>query len=300
MQFVEHDAPQRAEQDTARRREARSSASCSGVVSRISRRIAALALCASTPACRRCGSRSGSAAPSRRPAFRGCARCRPRAPSAARCRACAARPRGAVAAGGDQLARVGRRQLVGKACAAAPCETLALNSTSSAEIPPASCRRRSARSAAPSGRRAPSPAVRAGARAAPSRAARTSARTARAASWLRGVRERSPARGNAADRWRRSRPVSPPPPPARAPGCSSSVRVRDRPQADAIVEPGRRQRGPDMLLAVGVAQVSRRSTPSPSWVSTVKANSPPVVEHARHRASERREVGAIDAARRRR
>ena len=36
----------------------------------------------------------------------------------------------------------------------------------SAEIPPASCRRRSARSAAPSGRRAPSPAVRADARAA--------------------------------------------------------------------------------------------------------------------------------------
>ena len=50
-----------------------------------------------------------------------------------------------------------------------------LNSTSSAKIPPAFCRRRSVQSAAQSGRRAPSPASRADARAAPSRATQTSA-----------------------------------------------------------------------------------------------------------------------------
>ena len=71
-------------------------------------------------------------------------------------------------------------ELATRACST--CWTFHSTPPSSAETPPASCRRRSARSAAPNARRAPSPAVRADARAAPSRAARTSAQTARAAS----------------------------------------------------------------------------------------------------------------------
>ena len=71
--------------------------------------------------------------------------------------------------------------------ARASCRPSCCDSTrpASAEIPPASCRRRSARSAAPSARRAPSPAARADARAAPSRASRTSARTVPATGRLR-------------------------------------------------------------------------------------------------------------------
>ncbi len=71
----------------------------------------------------------------------------------------------------------------------------------SAEIRRASCRRRSARSAAPSGRRAPWPKVPTGARAASSRGWRTSARTVQARSSC--VRERSRARTSG--RWRRGR-----------------------------------------------------------------------------------------------
>ena len=58
-------------------------------------RIAALALALRGRRVAGAGFDAGSAGPSRRPAFRGCARCRPRAPSAARCRACAGRLRGA-------------------------------------------------------------------------------------------------------------------------------------------------------------------------------------------------------------
>ena len=78
-----------------------------------------LALCGGSAACRRCGSRSGSARPSHRPGPSGCGRCRPPAPSAARHRACAGRGRG--------RARPGR--------------------SGSAGSRPASCRRRSGRSA---------------------------------------------------------------------------------------------------------------------------------------------------------
>ena len=94
VQLVEHDAPQRAEQigRVGRGEEQRK---LLGRGEQDVRRDRGAGAGASRPACRRCGSRCGSAAPSPRPAFRGCARCRPRAPSAARCRACAARPRGA-------------------------------------------------------------------------------------------------------------------------------------------------------------------------------------------------------------
>ena len=66
----------------------------------------------------------------------------------------------------------------------------------SAEIPPASCRRRSARSAAPSGRRGPLPAAPADARAATSRAPRTIAGSGPAAA--RPVRPEMRARIGAA------------------------------------------------------------------------------------------------------
>ena len=59
-----------------------------------------------------------------------------------------------VAAGGDEAARPGLAALAGRVCGAARSAP-----PGSAKIRPASCRRRSARSAAPSGRPAPSPEV---------------------------------------------------------------------------------------------------------------------------------------------
>ena len=108
MQFVEHDAPERAEQvRRVGRGEQQRQLLGRGQQDVAADRAAGAG--ASRPACRRCGSRSGSAAPSRRPAARDCARCRRRAPSAARCRACAARPRGGASAGGHERARLARR-----------------------------------------------------------------------------------------------------------------------------------------------------------------------------------------------
>ena len=88
MQFVEHDAPERAEQ--IRRVGAwRAAAPAAPAWSAECRADRGAGAGASMPACRRCGSRAGPAGPSRAPGFPGCGRCRPRAPSAARCRACA-------------------------------------------------------------------------------------------------------------------------------------------------------------------------------------------------------------------
>ena len=133
MQLVEHDVAQIGEEALGVRR----------------RRSAAPAARASSAGCpaassfwrwRLCGgvspvrvSMRDRRGPSRRPACRDCARCRRPAPSAARCRACGCRdaPRRACAwpRRRDRPAPAGSR--------------------------PASCRRRSARSAAPSGRPAP-------------------------------------------------------------------------------------------------------------------------------------------------
>ena len=79
MQFVEHDALERAEQ-VRRVGRGEDQRQLLGRGEQDVRRIAALALALARPACRRCGSRCGSAAPSRRPAVRDCARCRRRAP----------------------------------------------------------------------------------------------------------------------------------------------------------------------------------------------------------------------------
>ena len=168
MQFVEHDAPQRAEQNGASAL-ASSSASCSGVVSRMSggsRRWRWRLEAGVSPV--RVSSRT--AGPSRAPGSPDCARCRPRAPSAARCRACAGPASAPRASGRFQVARPPSRRSTRPA---------------SAGNRRASCRRRSARSAAWSALPSPSPASRAGARAAASRGWRTSARTGRAAA--RGV-----------------------------------------------------------------------------------------------------------------
>ena len=98
MQFVEHHALQRAEQITARRRwrAAAPAAPASSAGCRADRGAGAGA---SRSACRRCGFRCGSAGPFRATGFPGCARCRPPAPSAARCRACAGLRSAALAAG---------------------------------------------------------------------------------------------------------------------------------------------------------------------------------------------------------
>ena len=154
VQLVEDHAPAASRTDSGASAGASSSASCSGVVSRMSggSRLLALALEAGVSPVR---VSMRTAAPSRRPAFRGCARRRRPAPSAARCRACAGR-RAAQSAGRSSLAP-GRR---------APHSAR----PGSAESRPASCRRRSARSAAPSGRPAPWPAARAGGRAGPAAA----------------------------------------------------------------------------------------------------------------------------------
>ena len=169
MQLVEHDALEAAEQ-IRRVGAGEQQRELLGRGEQDVRRIAALALALARPACRRCGSRSGPAGPSRAPASPGCARCRPPAPSAARCRACAGHPDRRT----SRPVETSRRGF--RACARS-------TPPASAGSRPASCRRRSARSAAPSGRRGRAPAVRAGARAASSRAAQTSARMPPAAAW---------------------------------------------------------------------------------------------------------------------
>ena len=168
MQFIEHDAAQRAEQirrigggeqqrQLLRRRQQNF------------RRIAALAL--ALRGRRIAGARldADRQISFPRSALPDCARCRRQAPSAEKCRACAGRRRG------------GRR---GRSRAAACARPRGLRRATprssrpgSAEIPPASCRRRSARSEAPSGRTAPWPEVPIDARAASSRARRTSGQT---------------------------------------------------------------------------------------------------------------------------
>ena len=95
-------------------------------------------------ACRRCGSRPGSAAPSRRSGSAGCAARRPPAPSAARCRACAA-PRSARSI---SSASVGRN----------PASVLpAPVGATSRALPPGPRRRRASRAGAAA---APSPCAR--------------------------------------------------------------------------------------------------------------------------------------------
>ena len=111
---------------------------------------------------------------------------------------------------GQRLERRDVERVQALASGAGPCRSKPAGAASrrsrgappgSAETRPASCRRRSARSAAPSGHRGRATAVQAGARAASSRAARTSARTFRAAAARRRrVRERSRA-GPSVGRW---------------------------------------------------------------------------------------------------
>ena len=57
------------------------------------RRVQLLALALVRPTCRRCASPASPSGRSRRPALRGCGRCRRPAPSAARCRGCGCRAR---------------------------------------------------------------------------------------------------------------------------------------------------------------------------------------------------------------
>ncbi len=167
MQFVEHHAAQVAEQ---MRRVGRGGQQRElfGRRQQHVRRVAPLALALLLPTCRRCASRSGRAGSFPRPAFRDCDGRRRPAPSTARCRACAAaRPAGWRA-----------RPLI--------CRSAKAGS------PPASCRRRSARSAArrgPARLRAP---ARAGAAARTSRAPQTRPRIAQGAG-----RRRSRSKANA-------------------------------------------------------------------------------------------------------
>ncbi len=131
------------------------------------RRIAPLPLRAATPACRRCGSRRVIGRP------------------------ISAIGRFQIARDVDRQ-RLQRRDVEGvQAARCAPSAALRASASpargqgysappASAKIRPASCRRRSARSAAPSGRRGPLPAAPAGVRAATIRGLRTSAQRRRA------------------------------------------------------------------------------------------------------------------------
>ena len=146
MQFVQDHAPQ-ALRRTGALRDGREAARAAPAWSAGCRAGARSGGRAYRRWCRRCGFRPGSAAPSRGRASPGCARYRRRAPSAARCRGCEAAPPPArrTRAPPDRPGSAGSRR--------------------------ASCRRRSARPAAPSARPAPWPEVRAGAAAAPAAAA---------------------------------------------------------------------------------------------------------------------------------
>ena len=215
VQFVEHDAAQRAEQ-VRRIRRAEDQRKLLGRGEQDVRRIAALALALARPACRRCGSRCGSAGPSRPPALevaRDVDRQRLQRRDVERVQPALA-PH--VAAGGDEArllraarcrcspaAPAGERECRVAGSVANPPPWIPhpqagsestrkrkRSTKGSVEIRRASCRRRSARSAGPSGRHALWPAVRADARAASSRGWRTSARTAPAASAV-SVRSRT-------------------------------------------------------------------------------------------------------------
>ena len=110
----------------------------------------------------------------------------------------------------------------------------------SAEIPPASCRRRSARSAAPSGRRGPLPAAPADARAATSRAPRTSLRK-----WS-GSRAVVVGRGNRRDTGRHA---------ARAkPSRAGSSRARGGPKSDLAAQ---RWQTNDDYSVTGLSEISQ-------------------------------------------
>ena len=151
VQLVEHDALEAAEQ-IGRVGAGQQQRELFGRGQQDVGRIAALALALRGRRVAGAGLDADRQAHLARPAFRGCARCRPRAPSAARCRACAGRRERRSSLPVETI----RRGLAPR--------SLKLHQAS-AESPPASCRRRSARSAAPSGRRGRAPAVPADARA---------------------------------------------------------------------------------------------------------------------------------------
>ena len=166
VQFVEHDALQRAEQ-IRRVGGGQQQRKLFGRGEQDIGRIAALAR-----AFRQRRVAGAGLDPDRQSHFRnrrsrGCARCRRRAPSAAKCKACA----GPASGEGRGRSR--------PACETSRC--VRSIQQASAGIPPASCRRRSARSATPNVRRAHASADRADARAASSRARQTSAQTPPAA-----------------------------------------------------------------------------------------------------------------------
>ena len=157
MQFVEHDALERAEQirrvgagEQQRQLLRRGEQDV--------RRIAALALALRGRRVAGAGLDADRQPHLARPAFRGCARCRPPAPSAARCRACAGlRERAKLAAGRDEPARLDCR---------ARCSSTSVGRKPASVLPPpvgaiSSTERPVSRTA---------PAVRADARAASSRA----------------------------------------------------------------------------------------------------------------------------------
>ena len=152
VQLVDDDAAQAGE-DLAARRGRRAAAPAIPAWSSAAAAAARAGAGGGSAACRRCGSRAAPAAPSRRSARRGCAGCRPPAPSAARCRACAA-----PACGAARPARSGW-----------------------AGTRRASCRRRSARSAARSSLPRRRPSARAGAACGVQPAPRTSRRSPAAA-----------------------------------------------------------------------------------------------------------------------
>ncbi len=166
MQFVEHHAAQSAEQirrvgrGQQQRQLLRRGEQNVG-------RIAALALPFGRGRVAGARFQPDGRGPFRAPGFPGCGRCRPPTPSAARCKGCAG------PASGEAHGRSKR--------GGAPGLPLRKTPPASAETRRASCRRRSARSAAPSAPPAPWPAIRADAAAAPSRGRRTSARTGPAA-----------------------------------------------------------------------------------------------------------------------
>ena len=139
VQLVEDHRVEVGEEARRRRCAERSSATCSGVVSRMSGGFERLALALVDAACRRCASRAGPARPiSRDRRARGCARCRRRAPSAARCRACGCRARRPATVrplvqrdearqeAGERLAGAGRRDQQRRAPGARLLEQLEL------------------------------------------------------------------------------------------------------------------------------------------------------------------------------
>ncbi len=169
--------------------------------------------------------------------------------------------------------RVGGEQTAAAARACRPLERPRRSTPpSSAEIPPASCRHRWARSAAPIVPPAPSPKVPADARAASSRVARTSAQTARAASRHRCVRGRSRLE-LVCRRWRGRGRLYRHRRPAREPGCP--FRCGRTPCRATQREPCARQRRAHVILPMGVTQSLTQQHAVAIMRFAVNANNPP-------------------------